>query len=116
MKSIIKIKPVPIIKEKKPSCFERFKRKKKVEDGESEELLQPPEELPSTELSPEMEKATSEGYDMMKNVFFPSILALVQDLWVYLELGISIAAFVIGILHSRLQKLRQTYRKSITGK
>ncbi|XP_064398698.1 uncharacterized protein LOC135345231 isoform X2 [Halichondria panicea] len=97
MKSIIKIKPVPI-KEKKPSCFECFKRKKKVEDGESEELLQPPEELPSTELSPEMEKANSEGYDMMKNVFFPSIPALVQDLWVYLELGISIAAFVIGIL------------------
>ncbi len=99
MKSVIKIKPVPIKKEKKPSCFDCFKRKKKAVDGDSdsEELVQP-EELPPTELSPEMEKANSEGYDMMKNVFFPSIPALLQDLWVYLELGISIAAFTIGII------------------
>ncbi len=45
-----------------------------------------------------MEKANSEGYDMMKKVFFPSIPALAQDLWVFIELAISIAAFGIGIV------------------
>ncbi len=93
MKSVIKIK-----KENKPSCFDCFKRKKKGIHCDSDSVELQPEELPPTELSPEMEKANSEGYDMMKNVFFPSTPALLQDLWVYLELGISITAFTIGII------------------
>ena len=85
-------------KEKKEGCFERFKKRFKKEKKEEEEPLEEEEEkLPADELSPEMEKANSEGYNMMKKVFFPSIPALLQDLWVYLELAISVAAFGIGL-------------------
>ena len=104
IKNAIKIKPpVPVVKKKeekvkKEGCFERFKKRFKKEKKEGDEPLEEEEEkLPADELSPEMEKANSEGYNMMKKVFFPSIPALLQDLWVYLELAISIAAFGIGL-------------------
>ena len=54
------------------------------------------ESTPSTELTPEMQKASQEGWSMIKTIIFPALPAIVQDLWVYLELVISIVAFVLG--------------------
>jgi hypothetical protein len=53
--------------------------------------------LPVTTLTPELEKASNEGLNFIKEVAFPSIPAILQDLWVYLELIISIVAFCLGI-------------------
>lgn len=58
---------------------------------------QPEEEVPATTLSPEMEKASNEGVNFIKAVAFPSIPALLQDLWVYLELLITLLAFCLGL-------------------
>ena len=84
--------------EEKKSLFDCCKRSCARRETEDEDELQEVEELPVTELSPEMQKANSEGYNLMKQIFFPSIPAVLQDIWVYLELLISIAAFVIGLL------------------
>ena len=76
-------------------CCEHLKccrRREKAEEEEEEEIT------PSTELSPEMQKASSQGLNMLKSIVFPSLPALLQDLWVYLELMISIVAFAFGIL------------------
>ena len=35
---------------------------------------------------------------MMKNIMFPALPAVLQDLWVYLELVISIAAFILSVI------------------
>lgn len=82
---MIQIKPV------EPKVTKTTKTTRQSDDSEEKELE-------ATELSPEMEKANSEGYNMMKQIFFPSIPAVLQDIWVYLELIISIAAFAIGLL------------------
>ena len=80
--------------EKKPSCWERLnccqRREKEKEDREKD--------TPSTEISPEMQKASNEGLNMVKSIVFPSLPAVLQDLWVYLELIISIIAFAFGLL------------------
>ena len=80
--------------ERKPSCLERLNccRRQKEEKEEIEKVT------PSTEISPEMQKASNEGLNMVKNIVFPSLPALLQDLWVYLELAISIIAFAFGLL------------------
>ena len=80
--------------EKKPSCWERLNccRRQKEEKEEKEKVT------PSTEISPEMQKASNEGLNMVKNIIFPSLPAVLQDLWVYLELIISIIAFAFGLL------------------
>ena len=54
-------------------------------------------ERPATELSPLLKRAKTQGLKMMKKVFFPSIPALFQDLWVYAELGITLFAFIFGL-------------------
>ena len=85
--------------EMKPGCCERFsccrsrKEEKLIEEEEEEEKV-----VPSTEISPEMQKASNEGLNMVKNIIFPSLPAVLQDLWVYLELAISIIAFAFGLL------------------
>ena len=104
VKNTIKaIAPKPIVegeKEEKPSCWGRLsccrrnRREKLVE--EEEEVRE--EVVLSTEISPEMQKASNEGLNMVKNIVFPSLPALLQDLWVYLELIISIIAFAFGLL------------------
>ena len=53
---------------------------------------------PSTEITPEMERASRQGWGMMKNVMFPALPKILQDLWVYLELVISVAAFILSII------------------
>ena len=53
-------------------------------------------DTPSTELTPEMQRASQEGWNMIKTIVFPALPTIVQDLWVYLELVISIVAFVLG--------------------
>lgn len=70
-------------KQRKCSCFDRKKDE--------------PSQLPASALTPELEKASNEGLNFIKEVAFPSIPALLQDLWVYLELLISITAFCLGI-------------------
>ena len=55
------------------------------------------EEEDVTTLTPELEKASNQGLDMIKAIAFPSLPAVLQDLWVYLELIISIVAFGLGI-------------------
>ena len=80
--------------ENKPTCWERLnccrRQKGDIEDREKV--------IPSTEISPEMQKASNEGLNMVKNIVFPSLPAVLQDLWVYLELTISIIAFAFGLL------------------
>lgn len=78
-------------KSSKCSCFNR----KAVYNVEPPEL-EPPE-LPATALTPQLEKASNEGLNFIKEIAFPSIPALLQDLWVYLELFISMLAFALGI-------------------
>lgn len=56
------------------------------------------EDAPSTEITPEMEKASNQGFSIIKSIIFPSLPAVLQDVWVYLELMISIAAFAFGIV------------------
>lgn len=48
-------------------------------------------------LTPELKQASSEGWNMIKSIAFPSLPALLQDMWVYLELLISILAFCVSI-------------------
>ena len=65
---------------------------KKKEKDEDEEKVD------KTKLSPQMKKASSQGTNMLKKVFFPSMPTLLQDLWVYLELVISLFAFSFGFV------------------
>ena len=58
---------------------------------------QPEEEPPATTLTPQLQKASDEGLNFIKAVAFPSIPALLQDLWVYLELLITLLAFCLGL-------------------
>ena len=51
-----------------------------------------------TDISQEMQKASNQGFNMVKKLIFPSLPAVLQDLWVYLELLISIVAFAFGLL------------------
>ena len=55
-------------------------------------------EPPATNLTPELKHASIQGWKMMRDVFFPAIPALLQDIWVYTELGISLFAFIFGLL------------------
>lgn len=56
------------------------------------------EDTPSTEIIPEMERASDQGWSMIKSIVFPSLPAVLQDLWVYLELIVSILAFAFAIV------------------
>ena len=55
-------------------------------------------EPPLSTLTPELKRASTQGWNMMKKVFFPSIPAVLQDLWVYTELGITLFAFIFGLI------------------
>ena len=71
------------------------KRKEKEGEKKPGERKKKP---PATQLSPQLQKASSQGINMMKKVFFPALPHLLQDLWVYLEFGITIFAFVFGVI------------------
>ena len=50
----------------------------------------------ATVLTPELKRASAQGWNMIKSIAFPSLPALLQDLWVYTELLITIVAFILG--------------------
>lgn len=53
---------------------------------------------PATKLSARLKQASSQGFQIMKNILFPSIPAIFQDLWVYVEMAVAVTAFVFGAL------------------
>ena len=56
------------------------------------------EKVDKTKLSPQLQKASSQGTNMLKKMFFPSMPALLQDLWVYTELIFTLIAFSLGLV------------------
>lgn len=76
------------------SCFKtKGAKKEKSEKKKPGERKKKP---PATQLSPQLQKASSQGVNMMKKVFFPALPHLLQDAWVYLEYGITMFAFTFG--------------------
>ena len=78
-----------------PTCMDKFynacaKRQREEKDKE--------EKVDKTKLSPQMQKASSQGINMLKKMFFPSMPALLQDLWVYTELIFTLIAFSLGLV------------------
>ena len=55
------------------------------------------EDTPSSKLTPAMHKAHNQGLSMIKSIVFPSLPAVLQDIWVYAELIVAILAFAIGM-------------------
>ena len=73
---------------------------------------------PSTEITPEMQKASSQGWSMVRKIIFPALPAVLQDLWVYLELVISIVAFilsVIGFAKNEQQKISDSLQTALAS-
>ena len=100
---VAELVPKPV-EEKKPStlsqlcsCCKREEKKDKMEEENQPEEKRKPKP-PSTQLTPQLQKASSQGTEMMKKVFFPALPHLLQDLWVVLEFGITIFAFVFGLI------------------
>ena len=85
VKALLKITKTEKDKKDKRSCFKRNK---------DQDLT--PSELSATALTPELENASNEGWNFIKTVAFPSIPAVLQDFWVYLELFITVVAFCLG--------------------
>jgi len=81
--------------EQKPTCWDRLCRKRARKEDARKEVTKKEDE---TELTPQLQKASSQGVEMVKKVFFPAMPALLQDLWVYLELSISMFAFIFGLV------------------
>lgn len=79
-----------------------FKKKKSRDDDDKmlgeEKKKKKEKKPPATQLSPQLKNASNQGVNMMKKLFFPALPHLLQDLWVYLEFGISMFAFVLGVL------------------
>ena len=91
--------------EEEPSCMDKLcgacaRKKKKDEDEEKVGEGK----VDKTKLTPQLQKASSQGFNMLKKVFFPSMPALLQDLWVYLELIISLFAFGFGFVDYSLAR------------
>ena len=81
------------------SCF----HSSKVKGGSSKK------KRPATKLSARLKQASSQGFQIMKNILFPSIPAVFQDLWVYIEISIAIAAFVVGALDTFESESQSVY-------
>lgn len=104
--SAVKVKPKPKKEKTGPSLCSRLcsccRRMKAKEPETKEKKAKKPKEKrkkpPKTKLSPALKKASSQGVEMMKKVFFPAMPHLLQDAWVFLEFGISMFAFVFGML------------------
>lgn len=106
----LKVPPPPkkkVEKEKKkdetPSCWSRCFGKKKDKDGAAQKTKPKPKpkkkkKPPPTKLSPQMKKANNEGQSMIKNIAFPALPAIFQDLWVYAELLVTTAAFAFAMI------------------
>ena len=74
------------------------KRRKDKSDEKEKKTGKKKKKEASTKLTPQLEKASSQGFNMMKKLFFPALPHLLQDAWVYLEFGITMFAFVFGLL------------------
>ena len=62
------------------------------------------EDTSSTEITPEMQKASSQGWGMLKHILFPALPAVLQDVWVLLEVLILFTAFFLGVVEfSRME-------------
>ena len=72
------------------NCFKKRREKKKIPGVEKMP--------PATQLSPQLKKASNEGINMMKKLFFPALPHLLRDAWVHLEFGITMFAFIFGLL------------------
>ena len=66
----------------------------------------------SAEFTPEMQRASQQGWSMIKTIIFPALPAILQDLWVYLELVISIVAFILGLVDAFPIENSQAYNYS----
>ena len=73
------------------------------------------EDTPLSGLTPEMQRASQQGWSMIKSIVFPALPAIAQDLWVYLELFISIVAFALGVLDTFPIESGQAYNYSYFG-
>ena len=97
----LKIQPPKPKKEKTPGCLDKLRKRMKKEP-KVPKVAKPKKKKekkpPPTQLSPQMKKANNEGYSMVKNIAFPALPAIFQDLWVYLELVVTIAAFAFAML------------------
>ena len=51
----------------------------------------------ATKMTPLLKMANSQGINMLTKMLLPSMPALLQDLWVFLELLISMFAFLFGV-------------------
>ena len=87
-------------REERESCFFQLCKclNKKEKGSEKEKKPGEKKKPPATKLSPQLRKASSQGINMMKKVFFPALPHLLQDIWVYLEFGITMFAFIFGAL------------------
>ena len=81
-------------------CHDRY-----IEEKENEDT-------PSPQLTPEMQRASQEGWSMIKAIIFPALPAILQDLWVDLELVISIVAFILGLVDMFPIESSQAYNYS----
>ena len=78
------------IESEEPTCMDKFYNVCAKRQRE--------EKVDKTKLSPQLQKASSQGTNMLKKMFFPSMPALLQDLWVYTELIFTLIAFSLGLV------------------
>ena len=91
---------------KEPTCLDKFcnacararKQREEKNKKKDKEMKKDKRQVDKTKLSPQMQKASSQGTNMLKKMFFPSMPALLQDLWVYTELIFTLIAFSFGLV------------------
>ena len=49
-------------------------------------------------LTPQLKRASSMGFKMLKKVLFPAMPRFLQDLWVFLELAVTITSFILALV------------------
>ena len=87
---------------KEPTCLDKFcnacacARKQREEKDKKKKDTE--KKVDKTKLSPQMQKASSQGTNMLKKMFFPSMPVLLQDFWVYTELIFTLIAFSFGLV------------------
>ena len=70
--------------EQNPTCWERLCRMHPRKPNEAM-------------MTPQLKMANSQGIQMLTKMLLPSMPALLQDLWVFLELLVSLFAFLFGV-------------------
>ncbi len=49
-------------------------------------------------LTPSLKRASFLGFDVMKKVLFPAMPHFLQDLWVFLEFGVTLLSFILALV------------------